>query len=270
MKVRSRIALPAVLAVALLQVFPLFWMVATAFKPETEVFGGVSLWPAHPTFENFRYVWTRVPMLRYFINSFVVALLVTAGQTLTSVLAAYGFARLRFPARDALFLLFIGSMLVPFQITMIPNYLLVSQLGWINTFPGLIVPHLASAFGVFLLRQHLLSFPPSLEEAAALEGASRWQILWRIVVPVNRPAIAALAALFFINSWNEYFWPLLVAKDVNTATLPLGLQRFLSAEGGNLFGPLMAASSLAALPAVALFLLAQRHIINSFSTSGLK
>jgi ABC-type glycerol-3-phosphate transport system permease component len=204
------------------------------------------------------------------VNSLVVAVLVTGGQILSSILAAYAFSRFHFRGRDTLFLLAVGTMLVPFQITMIPNFLLISSLGWINTFPGLVAPHLASAFGVFLLRQHFLAFPASLEEAAAIEGASRWQVLWRVIVPINRAALGALAALFFIQSWNEYFWPLLVAKDVNATTLPLGLARFVSAEGGTLFGPLMAAASLATLPAVVLFLVAQREIVNSFSTSGLK
>jgi len=255
---------------AFLQIFPLLWMVSTALKPDAEVFGGIALLPGRPTLDNFRYVLTQVPMVRYLLNSLLVAVLVASGQILSSIVAAYAFARFRFPGRDALFLLAVGTMLVPFQITMIPNFLLISRLGWINTFPGLIVPHLASAFGIFLLRQHFLVFPVSLEEAAAIEGASRWQILWRVFVPVSRPALGALAALFFIQSWNEYFWPLLVAKDVQVTTLPLGLARFVGAEGGTLFGPLMAAASLATLPAVVLFLLAQRELVNSFSTSGLK
>jgi sn-glycerol 3-phosphate transport system permease protein len=152
---------------------------------------------------------------------------------------------------------------------MIPNFLLISRLGWIDTIPGLAVPHLASAFGIFLLRQHFRAFPASLEEAAAIEGASRWQILWRVIVPVNRSVLAALAILFFIQNWNEYFWPLLVARDAAT-TLPLGLARFVSAEGGTLFGPLMAAATLATFPAVLLFLAAQGQIVQSYSTSGLK
>ncbi len=270
MRVDWRAALAVVLVAALIQVFPLLWMLSTAAKPESEVFGRVSLLPLRPTLDNVRYVWTRVPMIRYFANSLLVAVLVAGGQILSSILAAYAFARFHFRGRDALFLFAVGTMLVPFQITMIPNFLVISSLGWINTIPGLVVPHLASAFGVFLLRQHFLIFPASLEEAAAIEGASRWQILWRVIVPVNRAALAALAVLFFIQSWNEYFWPLLVAKDVHATTLPLGLARFVSAEGGTLFGPLMAAATLATLPAVALFLVVQREIVSSFSTSGLK
>jgi sn-glycerol 3-phosphate transport system permease protein len=262
-------ALVVVLTAAAAQVFPLLWMVTTAFKAEAEVFGSLRLWPAAPTLENFRYVWTRVPMLHYVVNSLLVAAVVVTGQLASSILAAYAFARLHPPGRDLLFLAAVGTMLVPFQITMIPNFLLVSRLGWIDSIPGLAAPHLASAFGVFLLRQHFLAFPASLEEAAAIEGASRWQILWRVVVPVNRAALGALAILFFIQNWNEYFWPLLVARD-RAATLPLGLARFVSAEGGTLFGPLMAAATLATLPAVALFLVAQRQIVSTYSTSGLK
>lgn len=270
MRVNKRMALMLVLAAAIIQVFPLLWMLSTALKPEVEVFGSLSLLPSRPTADNVRYVWARVPILRYFVNSLTVAAAVAAGQVLSSILAAYAFGRFTFPGRDGLFLLAVGTMLVPFQITMIPNFLVVSQLGWTNTLQGLIVPHLASAFGVFLLRQHFLAFPASLEEAAAIEGASRWQILWRVIVPVNRAALAALAVLFFIQSWNEYFWPLLVAKDAAATTLPLGLARFVSAEGGTLFGPLMAAATMATFPAVALFLTVQREIVSSFSTSGLK
>ncbi|MGH2362819.1 MAG: carbohydrate ABC transporter permease [bacterium] len=269
MKVRRSLALPIVAIVALLQVFPLFWMFTTAFKPDSEVSGGVALWPQHPTFENFRYVWSRVPMVRYFANSLAVGFAVTAGQILTSILAAYAFSRVRFPGRDALFLAAVGTMLVPFQITMIPNFLLIARLDWINTLSGVAAPHMASAFGIFLLRQHLLGFPASLEEAAIIEGASRWQVLWRIIVPVNRSAIGALAALFFINSWNEYFWPLLIATGAQSTTLPLGLARFTTVEGGNLFGPLMAAAVMATVPAMVLFLVAQNRIMNTFSRSGL-
>jgi sn-glycerol 3-phosphate transport system permease protein len=269
MRGRQGAAWAVVAGAAALQVFPLLWMVTTAFKAETEVFGSLSLWPAAPTWENFRYVWTRVPMLRYMVNSLLVAAVVVMGQVLTSILAAYAFARLHPPGRDLLFLATVGTMLVPFQVTMIPNFLLISQLGWVDSIPGLAAPHLASAFGVFLLRQHFLAFPASLEEAAAIEGASRWQILWRVVVPVNRAALGALAILFFIQNWNEYFWPLLVARDRAT-TLPLGLARFVSAEGGTLFGPLMAAATLATLPAALLFLAAQRQLVSTYSTSGLK
>lgn len=251
--------------------FPLLWMVSTSLKAPDDIFTpGITLVPPHPTLGNFKAAWGLVPLGKYMRNSAVSSVVIMLSQTLTSLLAAYGFARHRFPGREVLFALFLGTMIVPIHVVMIPNYILVSRLGWIDSLAALIVPQLSNAFGVFMLRQHLLTLPRELFDAAAIDGAGSWRALWRIVVPIIRPALSALAVLFFLNAWNQYFWPLLVLTRPEVQTIPLGLQRFASGEAGTSWGPLMAVATTASVPALAVYLIAQRHIISSFVTSGLK
>jgi sn-glycerol 3-phosphate transport system permease protein len=265
----GRIAAHAVLIVlALFSLFPIYWMFVTAVRPANEVFGGGVI-PTGATLENFAYVWNRTPMGRLLANTFVMAAANTAGQLLTSILAAYAFARWRFPGDRVLFLVFIGTWLIPFQVTMIPNYVLVARLGWLNTLAGLVVPQLAAAFAVVLLRGYMKGFPVAVLDAARVDGASSWRTLWQIVVPNLRGPLAALGILLFISHWNEYFWPLLVTNKVENTVVQVGLQFFLTQEG-NQWGPLMAASSLASLPIFALYIALQRQVIDAFVRSGLK
>lgn len=251
--------------------FPLAWMLATAFKEPGDIFSSeLALIPPRPTVANFAQAWHQEPLLAYVRNSLVAAGSITVLQLLTSILAAYGFAIYRFVGQRALFLLFVGTMIVPIQVVMIPNYLLMSELGWLDTFAALLVPQAASAYGVFLLRQHFRSFPRDLLDAASIDGASSWQVLWQVLVPASGAPVFALGMLLFLNAWNQYFWPLLVLNSPGHLTLPLGLQHFISAEAGNAWGPLMAAATVATLPPLALFAVAQRQIVDSFVTSGLK
>jgi sn-glycerol 3-phosphate transport system permease protein len=269
---RSKAFAHGVLLVScLLTLFPLLWMVSTSFKAPSDIFTPeLTLVPPHPTGANYLAAWKAVPLGRYLWNSTVSSVAITGSQILSSLLAAYGFARYRFRGREFLFSLFLGTMIVPIHVVMIPNYILVSRLGWLDTLAALIVPQLSNAFGVFMLRQHLLTLPRELFDAAAIDGAGNWRALWRIVVPIIRPALSALAVLFFLNAWNQYFWPLLVLTTPEVQTIPLGLQRFASGEAGTSWGPLMAVATMASVPALAAYLLAQRHIISSFVTSGLK
>lgn len=255
----------------LLIVFPMVWMFSTAVKPPHEIFAGAfHLWPETFTLANFHTAMTQVPIVRLFLNSLVVAVGVTLAQALTSILAAYACALVPFPGRNVWFALFVATMMVPFQVTMIPNYLLMSKLNLLNTYAGLIIPQVITGYGIFMLRQTFKDLPRSLVEASILDGASSWQTLWRVVVPATRTAISALAILFFINTWNQYLWPLLVATDTRMKTLPVGMQEFVNLEGGTNWGPLMAAASMAIVPALAAYLLAQRYILESFLTAGLK
>jgi ABC-type glycerol-3-phosphate transport system permease component len=167
-----------------------------------------------------------------------------------------------------LFLAFVGTWLVPFQVTMLPNYVLLFQLGLLNTLAGVVIPNLCSALGVLMLRQHLDGFPKELLEASKMDGRSSWTTLWTVVVPNLRPALAALAILLFVNAWNEYFWPAMVLQRSN-AVVQLGLRSFMGTEGND-WGPLMAVAGLACLPVFALYLVLQRHIVNAFVRSGLK
>jgi sn-glycerol 3-phosphate transport system permease protein len=255
----------------LVVVFPMLWMISTALKSPNEIFAGTfRLWPAHATLQNFGAAMTQVPMLRLFGNSLVVALAVTAAQAVSSTLAAYACAILKPPGRHVCFALFVATMMVPFQVTMIPNYLLIARLELLNTYTGLIVPQVVTGYGIFMLRQTFKNLPGSLVEAGILDGANSWQVLWRIVVPATRTALAALSVLFFINTWNQYLWPLLVSSDKLMKTLPVGMQEFVSLEGGTNWGPLMAAASMAVVPALLAYVVAQRYVLESFVSAGLK
>ena len=246
---------------------PMLMVLGTAFKGAGEAFSPVP-WPLDPTFANFRTVLVETPFLTYLGNSVATTFLRVAGQLLFALLAAYAFARWRFAGRDFLFALVLGAMMIPHQLTVIPIYRLIADLGWFDSWAGLVVPNLAAPFGAFLLRQHLLSFPPSLYEAAELDGAGPLRALWHVVVPALRPALAALAIFLFIECWNEYFWPLLVAPSPEARTLQVGMRAFLEEEYAN-YGALMAGVTLAGLPALVFFLALQRQVMQTFTSSGL-
>jgi ABC-type glycerol-3-phosphate transport system permease component len=256
------------IVIGVITFIPLYWMLLSAVRPANEINDALP-WPHHPTLANFSYVWTHIPLGNMLVTTFVMATLIMAGQIVTGLLAAYAFARWRFPGDHIFFLLFVGTWLVPLQVTMIPNYVLLSQLGWLNTMAALVVPQLASAFAIILLRQYLRGFPHELLDAAHMDGASSWRTLWGTVVPNLRAPLSALAILLFISAWNEYFWPLLVIRDIDHSVVQVGLQLFLTSEG-NLWGPLMAAATLVSLPIFALYVLLQRQVIEAFVRSGLK
>ncbi|WP_226363789.1 carbohydrate ABC transporter permease [Pseudonocardia abyssalis] len=258
----------AVLAVlGVLCVFPIYWLYATALRRPEDVYSQNPLpWPM--SLLNVVDAAAKVDVVGLMVNTTAVALLTALGQLLTALLAAYAFAAWRFPFQRLLYLAFIGTWLVPFQVTMLPNYSLLLQLGLLNTLAGVVVPNLCSALGVLLLRQHLDSFPKELLEASAMDGRSSWTTLWTVVVPNVRPALAALSILLFINAWNEYFWPAMVLQRSN-AVIQLGLRSFMGTEGND-WGPLMALAGLACLPIFALYLVLQRHIVHAFVRSGLK
>ncbi|MHB1414377.1 MAG: carbohydrate ABC transporter permease, partial [Chloroflexota bacterium] len=195
---------------AIVTLVPYIWMVSSSLKPEGEIFSATfNLLPAHPTLENYTLAWERTAVARYMLNSFIVA----GGETLlvvtTSVLAGYSFARLRFPGRDIIFLIVLGTMMIPTQVTMIPSFILIKWIGWIDTYQGLIVPRMVMAFGVFLMRQFFMSIPYELEEAGRIDGCNRPRLLVQIMLPLTGPALATLAIFSFTNSWNEFFWPLI-------------------------------------------------------------
>ena len=252
----------------LLVAFPLYWMILTSLRPPGELYS-TALIPSGITFDHYAYVMESLPVWRLLGNTFAMSLGRTVFQLLTALLAAYAFARWRFPGAAIFFALFAFTWLVPQQVTMIPNYVLVSRLGWLNTLSGLVVPNIVSTFAIFLLYQQIKGFPRDLIDAAHVDGASNWGILWRVIVPNVKPALAALAILLFISAWNDYFWPLLVTNRLETSVLQLGLQAFLTQEG-DLWGPMMAAATLTALPIFLLYLVLQRQIIESFVKSGLR
>jgi ABC-type glycerol-3-phosphate transport system permease component len=262
-----------VLLMCLLTLLPLLWMLSTAFKAPQEVFsGGFSFVPREPTLANFVEAFRSRPVAAWFVNSLVIAAAVTAGKLAISIPAAYAFSRFRFRGRDALFALVVGTMIVPDAVTIIPNYILVSSLDWLNTPQGVIVPSIAfTGFYVFLLRQAMLALPRDILDAARVDGASSWTTLWRVVFPMIRPAVAVVTVLSFLQAWNLYLWPLLVLNEPETKTLAVGIEYFAATQQGlQEWGPMMAAATLAILPPLLLFFLAQKRIISAFVESGVK
>ncbi|MBK1783394.1 carbohydrate ABC transporter permease [Prauserella cavernicola] len=252
---------------SLLCAFPVYWLYATSLRAPEDVYSlSVLPWPLSTA--SYAEAFATSDVLGMLLNTGVVAVLSALGQLLIALLAAYAFAAWRFPFRRLLYLLFVGTWLVPFQATMLPNYVLLSRLGLLETLAGVIIPTLCSALGVLLLREHLNGFPKELLDAARMDGRSSWSTLWTVVVPALRPALAALGILLAITAWNEYFWPAMVLQRSN-AVVQLGLRSFLGTEGND-WGPLMAMAGLACLPVFVLYLVLQRHIVNAFVRSGLK
>lgn len=256
------------IALSLLSVLPLYWMGVTSLRAPNEIFSA-SLWPAAPSLDNFRYVIGRSPILRMIGNTVVVAALTTLAQLFTAILAAYAFARWRNRVTGALFALLTVTWLIPAQVVAVPGYLIVARLDMLDTLAALILPHLASAFAIVMLYQAMRAVPVELIEAAVIDGAGHWRVVWQVIVPNLRPALASLGILLFIGAWNDYFWPLLVTRSQESAVIQIGLQMFFTQEG-NQWGPLMAASTVACLPILAIYVVLQRQIVASFLQSGLK
>lgn len=265
------IAHGSILLLILGLLLPVLWMISTSFKRPTDLFTpGLGLLPPRPVLTNYVLAWTSYLLPTWFLNSLVTALCITAGQLVTSALAAYGFARFAFPGRRLCFLAVLGAMIVPFQVTMIPNYILIANLGLLNTWGAVILPNLPSAFGIFLLRQYFITLPQELFDAASLDGAGIWRTFWSVVLPLSRAPLGALAIYLFLGAWNAYFWPLLVLSEPASHTLPIGLRSFLDDELGIQWGRLMAAATMASLPALVAYVAAQKQIISSFVMTGIK
>lgn len=262
-----------VIVICFLTVFPFVWMLSTAFKPAEEVFtGDIRIIPNTPILSNFPDAFRYFPVAQWFWNSFGIAVLTTLGKLTISVPAAFAFARLHFRFDKLFFAMVLATMIVPGVVTVVPNYVLVSDLNWLNTWAGVVIPSLpATAFFVFLLRQNILTLPQDLLDAARLDGASTVKLLWQIVIPNVRPAIAVVTILSFLGAWNQYLWPLLVLSDFNSKTLAVGMQFFASnSESAQLWGPMMATATIATLPPLIIYAFAQKQIISTFVTSGIK
>ena len=253
---------------ALMTVFPLLWMVSIAFKGPTEVFAP-SFFPKAPTLNNFIYVLTAVPFVRYLLNTFLFAATVTIAALFFHSMAGYALARLRFPGREFIFLSIFSTFLVSLPVIIVPLFILVRAMGMINSFPGLIIPSIFNAFGIFLLRQYYLSLPRELEEAAVIDGAGYWTIYWSVILPLSRPILSALAILFFLANWNAFLWPLTVASDDKLWVVQVGIANFKSQYASS-WNYIMAASTIVAAPMLVLFVIFQRQIMESIKTSGLK
>jgi multiple sugar transport system permease protein len=258
------------LPIALMMVVPLVWMVVTSLQTLNETrHYPPTLVPSSLRFNNYTEVLRDAPFTRWFMNTLVVTLASVLGNLVFCSLAGYAFARIRFFGRSVLFLLILATLMIPFQVTVIPTFLIVHKLGMIDTLGALIVPNLAGAFGIFMLRQFFLSLPIELEEAARIDGASRLGVLMKIVLPLSGPALATLAVITFLWTWNDFFWPLITIYSANNMTLQLGLATFQGAHQTNT-NLLMAANVMSVLPMLVVFFVAQRYFIRGIATTGLK
>ena len=272
---RDRVARTVLYAVLLaglaVVVAPFVWMVLSSFKPEGEIRRvPPTWWPETFTLDNYVRLFSQLDFPRYFVNSVLVAGLITVGNLVFCSAVGYALAKLRFPGRQVLFATVLGTLMVPGMVTFVPQFVLVSQLGLVNTYAGLVLPFLAGPFGVFLMRQYLLSIPDDLIEAARIDGAGELRIFWRVVLPLCGPALATLGILTFLSSWNSFLWPLVVATTEDKYTLPVALALFSVGQHRTSFGLLLAGAVVVVLPVIAVFLVLQRHFLRGIATTGLK
>ncbi|MFK4731242.1 carbohydrate ABC transporter permease [Agromyces mediolanus] len=255
----------------LAMVFPFLWMLLTSFKTLPQLLKDpLSVLPQPWTLDNYADAWNAVPFGQAYLNSLYIAVLVVAGTLLTASMAGYAFARIRFRGAKVLFILFLATQMIPKQVTLIPFYLLMTQLGWVDSHLALIVPGLlANPFAVFLMRQFVLSLPKELEEAAIVDGAGRWRIFWSIILPNLKPGLAALSIIVALDVWNAFLFPLVLLNTPDLFTVPLLLSAFQGQFGSINYGLVMAASAISTIPMLIVFVIGQRRILNSMAASGL-
>ena len=254
-----------------LLVGPFLWMLLGSFRPDRELKQVPPSWlPQNPTLDNYRTLFTELDFPTYFFNSTVVALVITVGNLIFCSMLGYALAKLHFPGKRIIFTLVLGTLMVPFVVTFVPLFVLVSNLGMVNTFPGLIFPFLAGPFGVFLMRQFFLSLPDELIHAARVDGAGEFRIFWSIMLPLCKPALATLGILTFLASWNNFLWPLVVAQSEDKYTLPVALSIYAIGENKADYGLLMAGSVAIIIPILAVFLILQKHFVRGIAMTGIK
>jgi len=259
---------------AIAMIGPFLWMVTTSLKEPGSIFSYQRPWwqdwiPTQFVWANYKGAWKAVPFARFYLNSLFVSLWVTAGQVVTSAMAAYAFARLEFPGRDKIFFGYLATMMVPGAVTMIPVFILLRSLGWIDTYKAVILPGIFTAYGTFLLRQFFLTLPKELEDAAKIDGCSYFAIFWRIILPLSKPALATLTTFTFMGSWLNFMWPLIVLNTHEKFTLPVGLSYFQSLHHTD-WSLLMAGSLMMILPILVVFILNQRYFVEGIKLTGIK
>lgn len=255
---------------AFVMLFPLIWALMVSLMTPAEVTSfPPALWPAKPQFDNYTEVMKSVPVFRYLLNSFIVAGGVTLGQMVTASLAGYAFSFMKFKGKAILFALFMSTMMVPWEVTLIPNFLTIRTLKLTNSYPGLMLPFLATAFGTFLLRQFFLTIPRDLEDAARIDGCGRLRFLWSVVLPVSRAGLITLGSYTFLSTWNQYLWPLLVTDDKHMRTVQIGI-RFLMNEEGRRYHLIMAGVVIFLIPAAIMLLFGQRYLVRGLMAGAVK
>jgi len=259
---------------SLVMLYPLLWMFASSFKPENEIFNSASLWPSHIDFDAYPRGWyaLRYSFGTFFLNSAIISVLSVIGNVLSCSLAAYAFARLKFRGKNFWFALMLGTLMLPYHVTLIPQYVLFLNLDWVNTFLPLVMPKFlaADAFFIFLLVQFFRGLPRELDEAAMMDGCGPWRIYWKIILPLSLPALGTAAIFTFIWTWDDFFGPLIYLNDMNTYTAQLGLRSFVDSTGKSDWGALFAMSVVTLVPIFVVFIFFQRLLIEGIATTGMK
>lgn len=258
---------PLILATAVV-VLPLLWMMISSFKSPSEILTtDLVVLPSDPTLHNYQVAMTSVPIPRFFLNSVIVTVIGATLKVTLAIMTAYALVFVRFPAKRIIFVGILVALMVPPQVAILPNYVLIAGWGGVNTYWGIILPGLGTAFGTFLLRQHFLTIPPSILEAASLDGAGHWGSIWRVVVPISLPSIATVALVTVVSEWNDYIWPLIITTDSSMMTLPVGLTALQNSEGntGSGWGILMAGTVVVIIPVLLVFAALQRYIVSGLT-----
>jgi len=266
----GNVALHIVLIIgSLIMLLPFFWMLSTSLKESSEIFTYPPTWiPSEIAWGNYEDALTALPFDRFYFNSLFVSTSVTILQIITSSLAAFAFARLKFKGRDTLFILYLGALMIPFPVLLIPNFIIVNRLDWLDTYWALIVPPAFSAFSTFLLRQHFKTLPMDLDEAARLDGATSLRIWWSIIMPMSKTTVAAIGIFVFLNTWNDFLWPLVVTNSTEMETVPVGLNSF-QGQYSVRWNLLMAAAVVAMVPVLVVYAFAQNWFIKGITMSGI-
>ncbi|WP_327129594.1 carbohydrate ABC transporter permease [Streptomyces sp. NBC_01727] len=248
--------------VAIIAAGPLYWLVSSSLKTNPQIYGYPPHWiPSDLRWSNFSEAWNAAPFGRFFLNSIIVAVVGTVVEVCAAMLCAYAFVFLPFPGKKWLFLFLLGAMMVPGHVTLLPNFLTIAELGWVNTWAGLIVPGLGSVFGTFLLRQHMLTLSNEVIDAARIDGAGHVRTLFRIVLPMSRPMVITVSIVIMVTKWNDFIWPLIVTNSADMRTLPVGLLFLKNQETYANWGAILAGTVMVIVPVLVVFFIAQRYII---------
>ena len=261
----------AISGLAVLMILPFYWMVVTAFSPAPDIIAFPPKWiPSRVTLEHFAEAFAKAPWLAYYWNSFVVAVVSVGCSLLFGLFAGYAFAVYRFPLQNFFFLMILGTLMVPVQVTSVALYILLARIGWVDTYLGILAPNFASAFGVFMIRQGIKSIPVELIEAARMDGAGEARIVLTIIAPLIKATLATVAMILFLGSWNDFLWPVIIINSENLRTIPVGIALFKDPYGSINYGPLMAATVVSTAPMLIAYVLSQKFMIRGIALTGLK
>ncbi len=256
---------------ALVFVVPLFWVFSASLKNLQQIYTFPPVWiPTEPRLSNYSEAWNSAPFGRFYLNTIITTFFGVALEVVNALLTAYALVFIRFPGKNLIFIVLLAALMVPIHVTILPNYLTIASLGWVNTYQGIILPGASVAFGAFLLRQHFLSLPHEIPEAARLDGASHLQTLWYVILPISRPMLVTVTLVSVVTKWNDFLWPLISTNSENMRTLPIGLSYLFSAEGASQWGLIMAATIFVILPVLLLFLRWQKHIVSGLTSGATK